>query len=142
MANPKFGRNSDAVSVYGISGSWSSNVKSWVDHAKTPALTVRYEDMRDQPELAFARIAEHMMMRPSPDQLQKAIALATRKKAVANAPADAPADAGGAWGTVTTDDRWGSDLPKEEKGSPLSAQQVRRIVDEHGKLMQRFGYPT
>jgi hypothetical protein len=138
MASPKFGRNSDAISVYTVCGSWSSNVKSWVDHQKAATLTVRFEDMRDQPEATFGKIAEHMQMKPSADQLRKAIVLATQKKAAA----EARAGAGGWGGAAAQDQGWGAALPKGEQQSPLTPNQVKRIVSDHGRLMERFGYPT
>lgn len=136
MADAKFSRGNDPHSVYMVCGSWSGNVKSWVEHRSTATLTVRYEDMRDDPENTFAKIADHMRMRPSAEQLSKAIALATQTKAVAQEPANA-----GGWGAAQ-DQGWGVALPKGEGHAALSAAQVKRIVADHGKLMQRFGYPT
>lgn len=134
MANAKFGRNSDAVSVYSVCDSWSGNVKSWVDRRDPTTLTVRYEDMRDDPESAFGKIAEHMMMRPSAEQLKKAIVLATREKAVRE-----QANVARSW-AAAGESAWGSALAKGDLRSRLSPEQVKRIVGDHGKLMQRFGY--
>jgi hypothetical protein len=136
MADMKLSRGSDARSVYMVCGSWSGNVKSWLDRNDRSTLTVRYEDMRDDPKATFGKIAQHMLMRPTTEQLTKAIGLATQKKADAQAPADA-----GGWGGGG-EPAWGADLPKAEGHAALSAEQIKRIVTDHGKIMQRFGYAT
>jgi hypothetical protein len=127
MADMKLSRASDARSVYMVCGSWSGNVKSWIDHGDSTTLTVRYEDMLNLPEATFGKIAEHMMTQPTADQLKRAISLATRKQSTR------PPSSGheSAWGATVTRTRW-QDV--------LSAGQVKRVARDHGRQMARFGY--
>lgn len=122
----------NASMVYSQIGSWTGNVRSWVDRMDETTLVIRYEDLLDKPGETLGAVAAHLLMRPTPDQLAKAVSLSTFDKLQAlergsgQASADAPpffrAGKAGQW----------RDL--------LTPQQVERVTASHHKLMEKFGY--
>ncbi len=117
-------------------GSWSGHVRSWLEQTDIPVLTVRYEDLLRDPLTALTRIAAHLGIDATAEQLQAAVAatrfdvLRTQEHTLgfrerltdATAPFFREGRAGG-WR-----DR-------------LSVAQHDRIIRRHGAVMARFGYP-
>lgn len=115
-------------------GSWSQHVASWTGRPSPAIHIVRYEDLHADPEMAFGAIAAFLRL---------------------DAPAERIARAVGHTSFATLramEDRDGFDerSPAQErffrKGvaggwrEVLSAEQVRRIEDDHGEQMARMGY--
>jgi hypothetical protein len=134
MAAKGFGRQSDAYSVYWASSSWSSNVLSWVEPNDPKILVVRYEDLVDRPTPTFLAIARHLMMKPTEEQLAKALEVTAFAKL-------RELEEAGKSKLPNSDDaeffRSGKALQWRDL---LSKDQVDRIVAEHGAVMDRFGY--
>ncbi len=120
--------------VYEYLGSWSFHVASWTSVPHRPVLLLRYEDMRAAPERAFGRLASFLRLKPSAEQLRRAIEHSsfeemTRQEA-ARGFNERPAAAQrffrkGAVG------QWREALTREQIAAALSA---------HAPMMQRFGY--
>jgi hypothetical protein len=99
-----------------------------------PVLTLRYEDMLAAPVRTFARLASYLRMRPSAEQLRRAIEKSSfvelaRQEEVhgfIERPKTAAkffrAGAAGQWKAA------------------LSQKQVNAIVQTHAPMMMRFGY--
>lgn len=68
-------------SVYEIYGSWSQHVESWTHKPHRTIYVMRYEDMIANPFRAFGGLARHLLLRPTAEQLGKAIERASFKSA-------------------------------------------------------------
>ena len=60
-------------SVYEVYGSWSQHVESWTRKPHRTVYVQRYEDMLADPVKTFGALARHLLLRPTPEQLQTAI---------------------------------------------------------------------
>jgi aryl sulfotransferase len=113
-------------------GSWSGNVRSWVNQSEIPVFPVRYEDLVDSTELLLREIA--LFLGLPPENAARA-ADAHRFEALRAAEQAAgfrevPPKAGsffrqgcpGAWKRI------------------LTAAQAQKIEADHGETMKRFGY--
>jgi Sulfotransferase domain len=135
MATSGFGVATNRENVRIVTGSWSEHVRSWADRPHPVVLVVRYEDLFDKPEESFAAIARHLLVTPTPDQLDKAIAM-TRF--------DRLRDKEAASGFVEKPDT--SAEPFFRAGRPgqwrevLTPAQVDRVVAAHRDVMGKFGY--
>jgi hypothetical protein len=134
MALKDFGQMTNRHSVYMRCGSWTGNVRSWLDRNDPSTLTVRYEDLLATPETAFASIAAHVMMRPSEAHLARAIALCAFDRLKESAARI------GAPEEIMSADRFFRSGSVNQWRNTLTPQQVDRIVGAHGKVMERFGY--
>ena len=114
--------------------SWSGHVESWVDQHDIEVHLCRYEDMHSSAEATFTAAAAFAGLPTEPVLVAKALRFATfdvlRAQEVATgfrerSPA---AESFFRQGTVGS---W--------RGR-LDAGQVRRIVADHGRVMERFGY--
>ena len=123
--------NSDRF-AYECQGSWSTNVMSWTQQRHAGLHLMRYEDMLAVPEKSFGPLATFFGFDSSPEQLDRAIRLASFANLALEAEKSS-ADNGGA-GTLLRTGR--SDQWREA----LSADQVGRIVRRHTQQMERFGY--
>lgn len=115
-------------------GSWSQHVESWVDATDLNVFVLRYEDMQYEPSKSFGEAFSFLDVSYVPDQLERAIAFSKFENLVdqekANGFRERPAKAShffrkgkvGEWRQV------------------LSADQITRLISEHGNVMQRFGY--
>jgi len=122
-----------SLQVFELLSTWSAHVTSWTQ--SSTHLAIRYEDMIATPHATFAKIITFLGATPEPARLQRAIAfsafptLAAQERAEGYA-AHAP--------TAAT--------PFFREGRPgqwrtiLTNAQARRIEDEHGEVMGRFGY--
>ena len=125
--------NSDQF-AYEYQGSWSTNVLSWTQQSHAGLHLLRYEDMLAVPEKAFAPLVTFFGFDSSLERLGRAIQYSSFADLTLEQ--EKSAYGGGAENTqkpvpVGKSDQW---------RDVLSADQVRRIVDRHGKQMERFGY--
>ncbi len=123
-------------SVYEIYGSWSQHVESWTHKPHRTIYVMRYEDMIANPFRAFGGLARHLLLRPTAEQLGKAIERASFKN-------------------LQEQEKKGGFREKPEKAEKffregksgtwreqLNRRQIRRIVQAHHVQMRRFGYIT
>jgi hypothetical protein len=123
-------------SVYEVYGSWSQHVWSWTRTPHRAIYVMRYEDMLRDPEKYFGELARHLLFNPDAAQLKQAIELSSfeklKKQEEAKGFNEKPKNAqsffrdgrSGQWQTV------------------LSEEQIRRVINDHGEQMKRFGYIT
>ena len=113
--------------------SWSNHVRSWTSQRDIPMIVVAYESMASKPEVELARIAEFLGFERSPAQINAAVAacsfitLATRE--IFEGFAEAMGDR--AFFRRGEVDSWRHELSPE-----LAA----RISQDHGEVMEEFGY--
>ena len=122
LATPAFISPPTPTDVYEYLGSWSENVLSWTSSPSRAILVVRLEDLVRDPATILAALAEHLLMKPTPPQLGRALDLADSLRAAAGVPSGAEATGIGAWRHT------------------LSAAQAARIVASQRQQMSRFGY--
>lgn len=130
-----FGRPADRDNVRIITGSWSEHVKSWTDRPSPAVLVVRYEDLLEKPAETFGAIAGHLLVQPSPEQLQRAIAMTDFGRLRGQEEAAGFVEKPGA--SVEPFFRQGRAGQWREV---LTEKQVARIELAHGPVMRRFGY--
>jgi len=115
-------------------GTWSMHTVSWLDQPELPVHVVRYEDLRRDPQAGFAAVVRACGVEVDDALLADAIArtdFATLQRSEAATPfRERPAAATSFFrhGQV---DRWRTEL---------TAEQVARVVHEHGPVMDRLGY--
>lgn len=115
-------------------GAWWQHVESWTRKPHRTIYVMRYEDMLADPLATFGRLAAHLLLRPTPEQLQAAVAAADfqrlRQQEMEKGFRERPEASevffrggrAGEWREV------------------LSAAQVKAIVDKNRRWMERFGY--
>lgn len=124
----------DASTVATFLGSWSEHVSSWTARAGYPQLTIRYEDLLENPEENFSNVLKHIGVPVDPGRLQRAIRHASFKEVKQQEEkhgfVEKPAEADSFF-TSGTAGRWKTDLPKD-----LADQ----IIKDHRATMKRYGY--
>lgn len=131
---PRFETPNGPHSVYEFYGSWSQNVVSWTRRAHPAIFVVRYEDLLDDPLANFARLAEHLRIEASREQVQKAIELSSFER-LSKIEADKgfrekPQQSSGFFRQGTAG-QWRDTLPSEL---------VDKVVATHNTTMKQFGY--
>lgn len=115
--------------------SWSGHVRSWCDESGLPVLIVRYEDLKADTAVAFAKILAFS---------DKPVDDARIAAAVENARFERLKDIEQTKGfSEFSDYARGNFFRKGKVGGwreELTPDLVRRLVDAHGDVMHRFGY--
>jgi len=115
-------------------GSWSEHVRSWATCRDFPVLVLRYEDMQDNPEIAFSSVLKHIGVPPDPEKVARAVQFSSfselrkqedRDDFVERSPNSEKFFHSGKSG------QWRTELPD------VTAAQIRR---DHAKTMRKFGY--
>ena len=138
MADPDFGllRNSAKLGsqVRQRLLSWSAHVASWIDAPGLRCEVVRYEDMLARPLETFTRAADFLALPSDRDRVEKAIRFSDfdelRRQEQEHGFAERP-------------HRAASFFRRGEAGGwcdTLEADQVARVVADHGPMMRRLGY--
>lgn len=123
----------DAAKTRDVLRSWSHHVRSWTSQRDIPMIVVTYESMASQPAVQLTRIAKFLELERSPAQIDAAVeacsfvTLATRE--IFEGFAEATADR--AFFRRGEVDSWRQELSPE-----LAA----RIAEDHGEVMEEFGY--
>lgn len=120
--------------VYQLIGSWSENVMTWTAVDDPALLVVRYEDMIERPTETFGQIADHVMMKYTPEQLAEAIERSSFAKLKAQE------ERSGFREKLDTADRFFREGRSGQWREKLTPEQVQRVVADHGQQMERFGY--
>lgn len=120
--------------VYEVYGSWSEHVASWTERPHRAVCVLRYEDLLDEPFGTFARLSRHLLLTPTPEQMDEAIARSSFERLRAQE------DANGFREKPQSAERFFREGKSGQWRTALSRRQVRRIVEAHGQQMRRFGY--
>lgn len=121
-------------SVYEVYGSWSQHVRSWTAKPHRAICVVRYEDMLERPFETFARLSRHLLLRPTPEQIDQAIDRSSFARLQAQEEARGFREKPDAAKRFFREGRAG------QWRQQLSRRQIRRVVQAHAQQMQRFGY--
>ncbi len=121
-------------SVYQFLGTWSNHVIGWTKPRKFPVLTLRYEDMLDDPYEVFNRVVHHIGLPEDAERLEKSVRFSdfkilqeqeSKTNFVENS------DNQKKFFRQGTSGQW-----KEE----LTEAQIAQIIQDHGRVMKKFGY--
>ena len=113
---------------------WSGHVESWVDQKEVDVLVVRYEDMHEKEVETFTEAARFAGLPSEPHRIAVALErsrfdeLQRQERIGGFAERSAKAESFFRKGRMGS---W-----REE----LSAEEARRVVDDHRAVMERFGY--
>ncbi|MEP5153096.1 sulfotransferase domain-containing protein [Planktotalea sp.] len=114
-------------------GSWSSFAQSWFE-GSMPLLVVRYEDLLDQPEMAFSKVLSFMNEPINEARLQKTIAF----NAFENLRAQELKDGFAAMQTgAASFFRKGQNNNWKQQ---LTSEQQERLHSDHVSMMKQLGY--
>jgi hypothetical protein len=120
--------------VYEFLGSWSFHVASWLSIPHRPVLILRYEDLLRDPVRSFGRLAAFLRLRPSAEQLRRAIEMSSFDEL-----AGQEQRAGFAERPETAERFFRAGRAGQWRDA-LSADQIKSIIAGHAPMMMRFGY--
>ena len=134
LENPNAKISGGAFRFLEFMSDWTSHNDSWIRQDEIPMLSLRYEDMLSDTEACFSEIIRFTGLDFAEDRLKKAVAFSSfgqlrnqeKQKGFQERQATAK-----------------SFFRKGRAGdwqNALSPEQVSKIVDAHGPLMERFGY--
>ncbi len=120
--------------VYEFMGSWSFHVASWLSVPHRPVIILRYEDLLAAPERSFGRLASFLRLKPTPEQLRRAIEKssfdALARQEAAQGFVEKPPEA----------EKFFREGRARQWKDVLSQSQVKAIIAAHRPMMMRFGY--
>lgn len=126
--------SADATSVKQYLGNWSDHVTGWTGTSKFPVHVMRYEDMKADPQAAFANLLGFIGVPVDAERVERAVRFSSfdemkRQESVtpfiersANLERFFHTGEAGQWETV------------------LSIEDVGFLRDRHGKVMKKYGY--
>ena len=123
-------------SIYEVYGSWSQHVESWTRKPHRAIYVMRYEDMLANPTAVFGELTRHLLLRPTPEQLEMAIQRSSfdeLKKQEDEAGFREKPDSAPRFFRAGKSGEW---------RHKLTPDQVRQVVRDHSVQMKRFGYIT
>ena len=135
METSSYGTQNSDQAAFEVWGSWRENTLSWTDKPHKAVLVVRFEDMLGDPTPTFTAIAEHLRQKPTPEQIQEAIALSSFQEL-----RDAEIAAGDFRERSERADRFFREGRAGEWREKLTPEQVARIEHKHHDMMGKFGY--
>jgi hypothetical protein len=134
MNDETFCQPGDELNVSEIVSSWSAHVASWIE-SPIRLFVLRYEDMLARPLEAFTAFTHHANIPATPEQIERAIELSAFSRLKERESME------GFDRRVTERGRTFFRAGKSEQWrETLKPKQVERIVADHGKWMERFGY--
>ncbi|GAB5388335.1 MAG: sulfotransferase domain-containing protein [Alphaproteobacteria bacterium] len=134
MAAPSYAVAGHDHMVFQYLGDWSAHVKSWVDAPGLRLHTMRYEDMLSKPGPGFTKLIKFMGLKKNVPRLTRSLKFSNFK-------------------TLKGQEQKGGFVEKSREADAffrkgqaggwreeLEPDLVKRILDDHGEMMDRFGY--
>ena len=121
--------------VHQYLGSWSTNVRSWTTAPGLKRHVMRYEDMAIKPEKTWRALIKFLELPLERPRLKKAIKFSSFKELANQEKKDGFVEA------VPIGNR--TFFRKGKAGvwrKELSADQIKRLIDDHGEVMTDHGY--
>jgi len=134
LASDDAGTANDELFTSQVLGSWTTHVASWTARGSPASVVLRYEDLLDQPEAQFGRVAKLVGLGDDPERIARAIRHAAFGTLAAMEQRDGFIEAAP---QSTGFFRQGSARQWQDT---LSTAQVERVVATHHAQMQRLGY--
>ena len=120
--------------VHEIWGSWTQHVASWTRKSHPAIYVMRYEDMLNTPKKTFGALARHLLLDPTPAQLNLAIERSSFDKL------QSQEEETGFQEKPEHAERFFREGRAGQWEEVLTPAQVDRIVNDHGEQMALFGY--
>lgn len=121
-------------SVANFMGSWSEHVASWTARQPYPQLTIRYEDLLEDPKTYFAKALTHIGMPVEEERLKRAIKHASFKEVKRQEKKHGFVEK-----SVTADSFFTSGKAGAWK-TELAPELAEQIIKDHRATMKRYGY--
>ena len=116
-------------------GTWAGHGASWVDQGRIPVLVLRYEDLLEEPEGQFGRLARFLRLPEDPALIAAAVAQTRFESLQAK-----EEKAGGFPERPPGCGRFFRSGRRGEGRERLTGDQLRRLGDTFAEMLQRFGY--
>lgn len=120
--------------VHEIWGSWNQHVDSWTRRPHPAIYIMRYEDMLSDPEQTFGKLARHLLMSSTTEQLSSAIERASF------ASLKRQEEKSGFKESSEKTERFFREGRAGQWREVLKPAQIQRIVEAFEPQMKRFGY--
>jgi len=115
-------------------GSWSDHVESWTKTRAFPVHVIRYEDMTDQPEETFGTLIRKLGLPLEKDRLERSIRNSSFKELKRQEQTE------GFLEQSKSSDSFFRSGKVDSWKDELSPELIAQVRQDHGKVMQRFGY--
>ncbi len=134
LGNENVATLNDELFVTQILGSWSSHTKGWADLASHPCLTLRYEDLLQNPGKQFSKVAKFIGHGNDRARIDRAVRHSTFKNLSAMEKKDGFKEASDKGKRFFRNGRM------SEWRDVMTRDQIERIVARHREQMSRFKY--
>ena len=134
MADPSGNIDASDRRVYEFMGSWSFHAASWMSIPHRPVLLLRYEDMLAAPERSFGRLAAFLRLKPSSEQLNRAIEKSSFSELARQE------ELHGFVERPPTSEKFFRAGKAGQWQDALSQSQINAVIRAHGPMMMRLGY--
>lgn len=112
----------------------SVHVASWLSIPHRPVLILRYEDLLSDPVRSFGRLAGFLRLRPSFEQLRRAIEMSSFEELAEQERRPGFVE------RPQTAERFFRTGHAGQWREALSAEQAKSVIAAHAPMMMRFGY--
>ena len=127
-------KNQTSLGIPQHISSWSTHVDSWTTHCPINVLTIRYEDMVDDPVFTFEKVAKFTNLYRTEEKLLSAI----RNSSFIEL--QSQENRGGFKEKNPKSKCFFRNGKKGEWKKELSGDQIKQIIEKHGDIMKKFGY--
>ncbi|MEO1378906.1 MAG: sulfotransferase domain-containing protein [Pseudomonadota bacterium] len=128
------GSSPDKTSVWQFHGTWSDHIKSWTENVPFPVLTLRYEDLLENPHEFFAPTVRFFGAPVDEERLDRAIQFSSFKELRKQED-----DTGFVEKSPKTDKFFGKGTAGHWRDE-LDPALVKQIRQRHKKMMKKYGY--
>ena len=134
MVSPGFGTGNHDGLVFEVMSTWSDHVASWAGIKAKNHLTVRYEDLLQDPIRHFGKLAAGIGLSQDPARIRQVVEWTSFKQLRQMEEAEGFAE------RSTYSERFFRSGQSGNWRKTLTSAQVARIEREHGKVMRKLGY--
>ncbi|TQV79816.1 sulfotransferase domain-containing protein [Denitrobaculum tricleocarpae] len=115
-------------------GRWCDHVRSWVDDEQLSPLVLRYEDMKQRPEIEFAKAVQHLGMKVDEERLRRAIRFSSFDELASQESEDGFVERARNADRFFRGGRVGDGL------ACFTEAEVESVIEDHRAVLQRFRY--
>jgi hypothetical protein len=134
ISRPDNTTSADPTSVKQYLGNWSDHVTGWTDTTEFPVHVMRFEDMKADPQKAFAGLLRFLAIPNEPERLERAVRFSSfdeMKRQESVTPFIERS---------TNLDRFFHTGETGQWKAALSREDVAFLRERHGKVMAKYGY--
>jgi len=120
--------------VYQYLGTWSNHVIGWSKARKFPVLMLRYEDMLKDPYEVFDRVVHHIGLPIDRDRLERSVRFSDFKLLQEQEKKTSFVE------NSDNQELFFRSGKSEQWKTELTSDQIAQIVQDHGRVMKKYGY--